>query len=245
VAPVLTGAATGLASMAVGANDWKQAAVIRTVVALVVRGGLPWVETAWWWWKRENVLLMEENDRLRRQYEEATARQQVGAPEQPELTLVFDPQLPQCIHDKAGVKNQTLRIFRVGISHAGYASVVVRVRLVDMSPYEQGASYRSHELLPSGQDFDTFTATVNPTVTPLVFFEVVGQLFPAGGPANSLHIRYAAKGLKYRHLNGSGPFRLVVGIDALKAEPPIAFVLTKNQHGIWEMRKAADDKAVA
>lgn len=156
----------------------------------------------------------------------------------PHLQIVYNPATSPYVHDKAGIDNATLRIFRVGLRNTGRSALGVRLKVIDFSPQEPTAAYIGHELWVMGQPEGTMSADVHRGDTPLVFFDVIGQLFQENAPSYHLHVRFASPGLYARPLSGQDSYKLTLAIDASGASPPVTFAVEKDKSGKrWEMRR--------
>ena len=120
----------------------------------------------------------------------------------PTLEMVYVPNVTPYVFDKIGVEGKTLRVHRVGVRNLGASAEDVSVKLHKCAPLDAGSVYPGHELAPMGHSSDTLSVTVHRSGRdPMVFFDVIGQLFVPGEISEALHIRYAAKGLYGRRLS--------------------------------------------
>jgi hypothetical protein len=160
----------------------------------------------------------------------------------PHLDLVYDPDNgPPYVFDKLGADGKTLRIHRVGVRNVGATADDVSVKLAKCAPAEPGTVYPGHELQPMGHELDTLSIKVHRSGSkydePLVFFDVIGQLFNPGQPSDRLHIRYAAKGLYSRFLAGER-YELTLAIHGQGASDPMKFVVERDADGCqWILRR--------
>ena len=157
----------------------------------------------------------------------------------PHLELVYKPENGEpYVFDKQGVDGKTLRLHRVGVLNKGASAGDVTVKLMRCVPAEQGKVYPGHELQVMGHPSDTLSVTIHRSVDgPLVFFDVIGQLFKHGEPSDCLHIRYAAQSLYARSLERER-YELTLAIHGQGASSPMHFVVERDRHGRqWILRR--------
>jgi len=157
------------------------------------------------------------------------------------LGLVYEPEKGSpYVFDKQGVEGKTLRLHRVGVKNAGASASDVSVKLMKCEPLEQGTVYPGHELLPMGHPLDTLAITVHKTngPDPLVYFDVIGQLFTPGEKSERLHIRYAAGALYGRNL-AKERYRIQLAIHGSGSPMPRSFIVERDDAGHqWVLREA-------
>lgn len=144
------------------------------------------------------------------------------------------------VHDKVLNTGETLRIHRVGVRNSGETVHGIKVKPIAFSPPEPGAAYIGHELAPMGQPGGTMTMDVNKATEPLVFFDVIGQVFRQNMPSHGLHLRHAAQGLFGRSLPGQrDSYRITLAIDGKRAGQSVDFLIEKDKLGErWELKQA-------
>jgi len=156
----------------------------------------------------------------------------------PSLAIVYKPDSSPYVFDKQGVDGKTLRIHRIGVSNTGGTASDVSVKLHKCEPADLTAVYPGHELMPMGHPHDILAVTIHKSgPEPLVFFDVIGQLFLPGQASEHLHIRYAAKGLYARPLPHEA-YRLTLAIHGEGSSEPVDFVVERDTHGLqWILRR--------
>jgi hypothetical protein len=157
----------------------------------------------------------------------------------PSLAIVYRPDKSPYVFDKIGVDGKTLRIHRVSVSNTGASASGVSVKLVKCDPSDVGAVYPGHELWPTGHPHNTLSVTVHRSGDdPLMFFDVIGQLFLPGNASERLHLRYAAEGLYGRGLSHSA-YKITLAVHGPGAPPePIEFSVEKDADGKqWVLRR--------
>lgn len=149
----------------------------------------------------------------------------------PSLQIVYKPGEAPFVFDKEGVEGKTLRVHRIGVSNVGASANNVSVKLHKCEPLDPRCVYPGHELWPMGYDHDVREVTIHRSgPNPLVFFDVIGQLFSPGEASDRLHIRYAAKGLYARFLPGDR-YRMTLAIHGPGASDPVDFVVERDVDG--------------